>query len=511
MQGFGSGVDGDRLLVIPTGYRVLELRDDTASSVLASYEAASGAVANIQLAGTALADLNLYDNILGIETISYDGLSHGITANLNSTTPRDYDGWTHVRDIVGSSYSDNLLGDAQDNVLDGGLGDDELTGGRGEDILTGGGGDDTYAFAAGDGQDIIINGSATQSGPSGTLLFAAGLGPSNLWFTRSGNDLVIAQVGTSDHVLVQDWYAQTYRQLADLTLSDESTIGNGAITALAAAMTAYQVAHPTYDPETLVMPDDADLKQALETNWARAIDLAAAGNNAVSAGVGAEVFYAADGGGNTTITGFVAGAGANADQLNFSRIANADIHISASADNGTIVRYGEDLVSTITLVGVTPDNLILPSNLDGTISVSYADWTTGVDIDLDVPQTGNGPHVVNITGSSTGNNILVGNTADNRLTGGSGNDTLIGGDGNDTLIGGDGDDTLSDWSGFNTIDGGSGRIRFPLREAVAFPPSSIFRKAMRRSAMPGTRLPTFKMSSAPMFLTGSVAMVWTTS
>jgi Ca2+-binding RTX toxin-like protein len=62
----------------------------------------------------------------------------------------------------------------------------------------------------------------------------------------------------------------------------------------------------------------------------------------------------------------------------------------------------------------------------------------------------------NVTGSSSGNDTLVGDGVDNVLTGLGGNDILTGQDGIDTLDGGRGADTLDGGAGIDILIGGDG-------------------------------------------------------
>lgn len=89
----------------------------------------------------------------------------------------------------------------------------------------------------------------------------------------------------------------------------------------------------------------------------------------------------------------------------------------------------------------------------GTDALSYAEWTTGVAVNLTTGlATGAGSvaNLENLTGGSA-NDLLVGNTAVNVLVGGEGNDTLDGGSGNDTLTGGLGNDILTGGGGTDTV------------------------------------------------------------
>ena len=59
--------------------------------------------------------------------------------------------------VIGDHGDDQVFGGAGADVLLGFYGDDFLLGGLGNDVLAGGGGADVYAFAAGDGRDVILD------------------------------------------------------------------------------------------------------------------------------------------------------------------------------------------------------------------------------------------------------------------------------------------------------------------------------------------------------------------
>ncbi|BEV15978.1 calcium-binding protein [Herbaspirillum sp. DW155] len=99
----------------------------------------------------------------------------------------------------------DATGNALDNILVGNRGNNVLTGGRGNDLLIGDTGNDTYAFAKGDGQDVIYDHDATK-GNLDTLSFTDAK-QTNLWFSKAGDDLKINVLGSKDQVTVKDWYA----------------------------------------------------------------------------------------------------------------------------------------------------------------------------------------------------------------------------------------------------------------------------------------------------------------
>nr|WP_233171092.1 calcium-binding protein [Herbaspirillum sp. ASV7] len=91
------------------------------------------------------------------------------------------------------------------NIITGNRGDNILTGGRGNDTLIGQSGDDTYRFSRGDGADTIIDSDTTNGNLD--VLELSGIKQQNLWFKHTGNDLQINVLGSSDQIIVKDWYA----------------------------------------------------------------------------------------------------------------------------------------------------------------------------------------------------------------------------------------------------------------------------------------------------------------
>lgn len=59
--------------------------------------------------------------------------------------------------ITGATGNDTIYGGAGTDTLNGGSGNDVIYSGTGNDNIIGGSGDDTFAFAAGDGQDVITD------------------------------------------------------------------------------------------------------------------------------------------------------------------------------------------------------------------------------------------------------------------------------------------------------------------------------------------------------------------
>jgi Ca2+-binding RTX toxin-like protein len=113
---------------------------------------------------------------------------------------------------VGSPLDDYIFGDDTDNQIDGGLGNDRMTGGAGND---------TYLYTAGDGRDIIRDGSTSGA----DQLLIAGYVAADIRFTRLGSDsddLAIRFIGTSDQIIIADGL-RSGRGIETITLLDDGT------------------------------------------------------------------------------------------------------------------------------------------------------------------------------------------------------------------------------------------------------------------------------------------------
>ena len=132
MTGVGSGGDAD-------GDTLFNFENLTGSGFNDTLEGNSG---NNVLVGGA-----------GIDTISYEHATSGVTVNLATTSAQATGGAGSDRlsgfeNITGSSLDDSLTGTSGANTIIGGGGADTIQGGGGADTLTGGQGADKFVFAA---------------------------------------------------------------------------------------------------------------------------------------------------------------------------------------------------------------------------------------------------------------------------------------------------------------------------------------------------------------------------
>jgi hypothetical protein len=99
----------------------------------------------------------------------------------------------------GSTGDDRIVGGPGDDVIDAGAGDDTLYGAEGDDILIGGAGADGFVYLPGEGDDVIIDLSATAE--IDELILAGGIEPADVHVVRFGDDdLLLTFAGGSIRV-----------------------------------------------------------------------------------------------------------------------------------------------------------------------------------------------------------------------------------------------------------------------------------------------------------------------
>ncbi|MGJ4932071.1 hypothetical protein ACQR1I_34655 [Bradyrhizobium sp. HKCCYLS2038] len=167
--------------------------------------------------------------------------------------------------LIAGGGNDTLFGTANNDLLIGGGGSDVLKGGAGNNILVGGVGA-TYVYAPGDGNDVIINGVASLSKPTGTLDFGTAYTAENFWFVKSGNDLDIDILGTHQQVTVADWFLGGSYQLQEIKAGGLEL--DTQVSQLVQAMANYAQAHPGFDPALAsLLPTDAQLHDQVAAAW----------------------------------------------------------------------------------------------------------------------------------------------------------------------------------------------------------------------------------------------------
>ncbi|WP_265706615.1 beta strand repeat-containing protein [Verminephrobacter aporrectodeae] len=386
--------------------------------------------------------------------------------NIVGTTANDtITGQAGADTIDGRDGNDTLYGGADNDILSGGNGADTLDGGTGNDTLSGDAGNDTYLFGKGDGQDTIRSDYDHAADKLNVLQFKAGVAPSEIVATRSGSNLVLSIVGTTDKVSISDFFysddpANAWNPIQQIRFANGTTWDiNGIKSQVFAGTAAADYINGTTADDTISGQAGADTIDGRDGNDTL---YGGADNDTLSGGNGADTL---DGGaGNDVLRGdagndtYLFGKGDGQDTIGSDNDRTAGklnvLRFKAGVAPSEIVvaRSGADLVLSIagTTDKVTISSFFYndnPATDDNPIQqVRFADGTTW-DINALKSKV--------FAGTAAADNI-VGTTANDTITGQAGADTIDGRDGNDTLYGGADNDILSGGNGADTLDGGAG-------------------------------------------------------
>ncbi len=406
----------------------------------------------------------------------------------------------HGSDLLeGGDGNDGLIGGGGADTLRGGAGDDRLwgdgysgqagtltveaafqgadilDGGPGDDVLSGGDGADVYVFAAGDGNDRIVDGGGS---PDANRIRLASANPGEVRLAQAGGDLVVSYGSGTDSITVEGHFSSSNPHIATIEFADGTTWGSERILDEVYRATAIS-GGPGSD--TLYGTAGNDLIRAADGD-----DILSGGGGAdrLHGEAGNDVLYGDDG--DDTLDG---GTGWN----RLYGGANADTYrVEATATNEVEARNWMGQASGVaedTLVfgpGVRPQNLVFShepyqryvpgsgtyETIDGALFIRIVDARSGLfrgsvriesffagapDYNGGIRElrfsdepglawTGSQLRALALTGGA-GTDIISATSRDDVLAGGGGDDLLYGGNGSDRIDGGTGDDRL---------DGGAG-------------------------------------------------------
>ncbi|MBU1358777.1 MAG: hypothetical protein KKC85_22210 [Gammaproteobacteria bacterium] len=153
---------------------------------------------------------------------------------------------------------------ADNDTLSGGLGNDMLSGGTGADTLAGGTGDDTYFLARGFGADTVQESDAT-AGNTDVALFDVGINQAQLWFRRVNANLEVSIVGTSDKLVMANWYSGSQYHVEQFQTSNGAMLLESQVQNLVEAMAAFSP--PAAGQTTLPANYASSLAPVIAANW----------------------------------------------------------------------------------------------------------------------------------------------------------------------------------------------------------------------------------------------------
>jgi hypothetical protein len=100
------------------------------------------------------------------------------------------------------------------------------------------------------------------------LNFGTSVSDENLWFVRSGNDLQIDIIGTTNHQTVSNWVTAGGNQALQITAGGLKL--DSQVSQLVQAMATYSASNPAFDPTSssvLAVPSDTSLQNSLAAAW----------------------------------------------------------------------------------------------------------------------------------------------------------------------------------------------------------------------------------------------------
>jgi Ca2+-binding RTX toxin-like protein len=148
-----------------------------------------------------------------------------------------------------------LEGNAENNVF---------TAGHSADTLDGGRGNDTYVFSRGSGADLVTENDAT-AGNTDVASFGTGISSEQLWFAKSGSDLQVSIIGTTDTLTVSNWYLSSQYHVEQFKTADGKLLLDSQVQNLVNAMAAF--APPAAGQSNLGGSTASALAPVLAANW----------------------------------------------------------------------------------------------------------------------------------------------------------------------------------------------------------------------------------------------------
>jgi Ca2+-binding RTX toxin-like protein len=428
---------------------------------------------------------------LGNDTYVVDDAGDGVTEAAAGGTDLVQSSVTHVLSAevenltltgagaingTGNGLANILVGNGADNVLDGGAGADQMSGGLGNDTYVVDNVGDGVTEAAAGGTDLVQSAITYTLGAdleNLTLLGAAaingtGNGLNNTLVGNAGNNLLNGGAGVDalSGGLGNDTYIVD--AVGD-TVSEALNAGTDVVQSSVSFVLGANVENLVLTGIAAINGTGNGLANTLTGNVANNILNGGGGADTLTGGGGNDT-YIVDNAGDLVTEGAAAGTDLVQSAVSYTLGANLEnlILIGAAASNGT----GNALNNLIT--GNAANNVL--DGADGVDTVSYANATAGVSVDLSQV----GPQITgaagtdtvlnfeNLTGSAFAD-LLAGNGGANTLAGGGGNDVLIGGAGADLLSGAAGSDAFrfDSLAGTDTItDFLSGTDRFEFSQAA---------------------------------------------
>jgi Ca2+-binding RTX toxin-like protein len=197
-----------------------------------------------KLVGGAGNDTYFVDNSADVTTELTNEGTDTVNASLTWTLASNVENLTLLGTSAingtGNTLDNVLTGNAAINTLTGGAGNDTLDGGAGADTMVGGTGADSYVFGRGWGIDTIQENDSTAN-VLDKVVFGAGVAKADTKYVRTGNNLEVSILNTTDKLVIQNWYLGSQYQVEQFKYADGTVLTAAQAAGLVGAMASFAV------------------------------------------------------------------------------------------------------------------------------------------------------------------------------------------------------------------------------------------------------------------------------
>ena len=259
---------GDALTLAGSGNTLTQTGGDAYGSVSVT---GSSDTLNLSSTGVAVAVSGSSDTLnLGGSTITASN-ANSLTVNGNSdtidttgTTYLTVNGNTSTIDATGTNMTNLTVNGSASTITASGVSTLNLSGnatlnGSNDTVNVGSG--VTLTVASGSGANTFN----TSNGASDILAFGSGVTSQQLWFSRSGNNLLATVDGTHETETVNNWFSSTLDQIGTVSDGYGATISASGINSLVQAMAS--MTPPPLGQTTLSAAQAQQLAPVLAANW----------------------------------------------------------------------------------------------------------------------------------------------------------------------------------------------------------------------------------------------------
>ena len=139
-----------------------------------------------------------------------------------------------------------------------------LSGNSANNTLTGLAGNDTYLLNAAWATDTILDNDSTANNVD-IARFGSGISRDQLWFKKNGTNLEVSRIGTTDKLIISNWYTSTAYHVEQFKTHDNFTLDHNKVAQLVQAMSAMTA--PPSGQTTLTTAQHQQLDAVIASSW----------------------------------------------------------------------------------------------------------------------------------------------------------------------------------------------------------------------------------------------------